>query len=90
MTAGPIAFALKTGFMSLAMNPRTPVASSTASATFPVLAFMKVSMISAVEGAGSADPVGFSCARAGTVPRHKRAVKRHSRDLVTRVEPLLT
>ena len=56
--------ALKTGFMSRAMKPRSPVASSTASATLPVLALPNVSMISAGVGA-AASGAGAGAGRLG-------------------------
>src|SRR5438128_3198179 len=49
---------LKTGFMSRYMKPRCPVASSTASATLPVLAFVNSVMISCRVGAPSARVAG--------------------------------
>ena len=68
-----MALALNTGFMSRAMKPRRPVASSTASATLPVLDFMKASMTSAVEGSAR-EGAPVSCrAVAGREKRHSPA-----------------
>ncbi len=74
--------ALNTGFMSLAMKPRSPVASSTASATLPVLAFMNVSMTSLGAGPVSVRTGGDCRAAAGRTARHTIAATNHPLVLV--------